>query len=91
MTNENSFTLMTKGSKSGEDSSEKELLRELQRLRENITNARGDLSKLYEQRQRLLTEAYELSLNMSEVARAAGITREAMYRVLRRNGTQFRG
>ena len=82
---------MTKGLKGGEGEDEQEILQELHRLRKEITKTRGDLSKLYEQRQRLLTEAYELSLNMSEVARAAGITREAMYRVLRRHGTQFRG
>ena len=82
---------MTKGFKRGADSKETELIQQLESLREEIIKARGDLSGLYEQRQRLLTKAYEMSLNMSEVARAAGITREAMYRVLRRNGTQFRG
>ena len=68
-----------------------DVLDSLHKLRVSIAASRAELSRLYESRQRLLVQAYESGMNMSEVARAAGITREAMYRVLRRNGTQFRG
>jgi DNA-binding phage protein len=68
-----------------------EILSRLLEVSNEISSARGDLSGLYESRNKYLIAAYEAGYNMSEVARAAGITREAMYRVLRRNGTQFRG
>lgn len=66
-----------------------EILAELARLRVMIGEVRGELTHLYARRQVLLVEAYQQKLNMSEVARTLGVTREAMYRVLRKELTRF--
>jgi DNA-binding phage protein len=68
-----------------------EILSRLLEVSNEISSARRGLSDLCKSRNKYLIAAYEAGYNMSEVARAAGITREAMYRVLRRVGTQFRG
>ena len=66
-----------------------EILVELARLRVAISEARAELTQLYAKRQTLLVAAYSERLNMSEVARTLGVTREAMYRVLRKEVTTF--
>ncbi len=66
-----------------------EILAELARLRVMIGDVRGELTQLYANRQVLLVEAYQQRLNMSEVARTLGVTREAMYRVLRKELVRF--
>jgi transcriptional regulator of acetoin/glycerol metabolism len=66
------------------------VLSELAVVRVAIGECRTQLEGLYLSRRDLLVQAYQAGLNMSEVARTVGVTREAMYRVLRRSGTQFR-
>lgn len=66
-----------------------EILVELAKLRVAIGEVRAELAGLYAKRQALLVAAYNQRLNMSEVARTLGVTREAMYRVLRKELTRF--
>jgi transcriptional regulator of acetoin/glycerol metabolism len=66
-----------------------EILVELAKLRVAIGEVRAELTGLYAKRQALLVAAYNQRLNMSEVARTLGVTREALYRVLRKELVRF--
>ena len=82
---------MASRGRGGEPLSERrdEILVELAKLRVEIGEVRAELTGLYAKRQALLVAAYNQRLNMSEVARTLGVTREALYRVLRKELVRF--